>query len=297
LEAVHTPVEPGLRSRAQFAFRQLRQRWRALGSKPGASAAPLRGHDPGSPAPFLDSLPDAQLEELNGLLPWHSFVIDGHGRRFGNVPWHGKGRTPEKIPNKRTRRMHDAFDLRGRTVLEIGCFEGAHTLGLCQFGASVTAIDSRVENVVKTLVRTACFDHHPRVLVCDVERRPLPEEHLRAEFCHHVGVLYHLADPVTHLFDLGRLISRGLLLDTHYAAVDKATEQYEVGGESFAYQRYGEFGYEDAWSGMFDHSKWLTLDTIVEVLRRAGFDRVLSSTTRVGSQGPRALILVERSSS
>ena len=293
---MQTPVEPGLRSRAQFAFRQLRQRWRARGARPGTGAAPLLGHPPGSPAAFLDALPDAQLEELNAILPWNSFVVDGGGRRFGNVPWHGKGRAAEKIPNKRTRQMHEAFDLRGRTVLELGCFEGAHTLGLCQLGAQVTAIDSRVENVVKTIVRTACFDHHPRVFVCDVERRPLPADLLRAEFCHHVGVFYHLADPVTHLLDLGSLISRGLLLDTHYAADGEATEHYEAGGESFAYRRYGEFGYEDVWSGMFDHSKWLTLDTILLLLKRTGFERVVSVATRAGSQGPRATILAERTS-
>jgi SAM-dependent methyltransferase len=292
---VHTPVEPGLRSRAQFAFRQLRQRWRSLSSRPDAGNAPLTGHGPGSPAPFLDALPDAQLEELNAILAWNSFVVDGRGRRFGNVPWQGKGRAAEKIPNKRTRQMHQAFDLRGRSVLEIGCFEGAHTLGLCQLGAQVTAVDSRVENVVKTIVRTACFDHHPRVFVCDVERRPLPVELLRAEFCHHVGVFYHLADPVTHIRELGELIAHGILLDTHYAAAAEATERYEVGGESFAYQRYGEFGYDDVWSGMFDHSKWLTLDTILQLLNRAGFDRVLTTATHVGSQGPRATILVERS--
>ena len=293
---MQTPVEPGLRSRAQFALRQLRQRWRAISARPGAGAAPLLGHRPGSPAAFLDALPDAQLEELNAILPWNSFVVDGRGRRFGNVPWHGKGRAAEKIPNKRTKQMHEAFDLRERTVLEIGCFEGAHTLGLCQLGARVTAIDSRVENVVKTIVRTACFDQHPRVFVCDVERRPLPVDQLRAEFCHHVGVLYHLADPVTHLLELGSLIARGILLDTQYAADAEATDRYDVGGESFAYRRYGEFGYEDVWSGMFDHSKWLTLDTILQLLKRAGFDRVVSVATHVGSQGARAAILAERTS-
>ena len=291
---MHTTVETGLKSRAQFAFRQLRQRWRALSSRPGSSAAPLVGHRPGSPAPFLDALPDTQLEELNAILPWNSFVVDGRGRRFGGVPWHGKGRAAEKIPNKRTREMHDAFDLRGRTVLEVGCFEGAHTLGLCQLGAQVTAIDSRVENVVKTLVRTAWFDCHPRVFVCDVERRPLPADQLRAEYCHHVGVFYHLADPVTHLRDLGTLITRGILLDTHYAAASEATERYDVRGESFAYRRYGEFGYGDVWSGMFDHSKWLTLDTILDLLKQAGFDQILSVATRTGSQGARAAILAQR---
>jgi tRNA (mo5U34)-methyltransferase len=239
-------------------------------------------------------LPDAQLEELNAILPWNSFVVDARGRRFGNVPWHGKGRAGEQIPNKRTRQMHEAFGLGGRRVLEIGCFEGAHTLGLCQLGARVTAVDSRVENVVKTIVRTSCFDQRPRVFVCDVERRPLPVELLRAEYCHHVGVLYHLVDPVAHLRDLGQLIERGILLDTHYAADGEATERYVVDGETFAYRRYGEFGYADVWSGMCDHSKWLTLDVILQLLRRAGFDRVISTSTRIGSQGPRATILAER---
>ena len=140
---------------------------------------------------------------------------------------------------------------------------------------------------VKTMVRTAWFDHHPRVLVCDVERRPLPEEHLRAEFCHHVGVLYHLADPVTHLFDLGRLISTR---PAARHALRRRRRRPPSGTRSAAsrsrYQRYGEFGYEDAWSGMFDHSKWLTLDTIVELLRRAGFDRVLSSHDARRIAGP-----------
>jgi hypothetical protein len=223
--------------------------------------------------------------------------VDGRGRRVGNVPWHGPSRAPERIPNKRTRRMHEAFNLRDRTVLEVGCFEGAHTLGLCRLGARVTAIDSRVENVVKTIVRTACFDERPRVFVCDVERRPLPTALLGAEFCHHVGVLYHLADPVTHLLELGPLISDGILLDTHYAAEGTATEQYVVGGETFAYQRYGEFGYDDVWSGMFDHSKWLPLETLLALLGRVGFDRVVSVETHVGSQGARATILAEKTQS
>jgi hypothetical protein len=67
-----------------------------------------------------------------------------------------------------------------------------------------------------------------------------------------------------------------------------------VRGESFAYRRYGEFGYGDVWSGMFDHSKWLTLDTILDLLKRTGFDQILSVATRTGSQGARAAILAQR---
>jgi hypothetical protein len=243
---------------------------------------------------LIDLLPDAQLAELNGILRWQSFVVDRAGRRFGAPGSHRRADRPQTFPNKRTQLMHDTFGLRGRRVLEIGCFEGLHTLGLCELGAEVTAIDSRVENVVKTIVRTALFDRHPRVFVCDVERRPLPAALLAAEYCHHVGVLYHLQDPVTHIADLGTLISHGLLLDTHYALEEEADRTYAVGNETFRYRYYGEFGYTEVLSGMYDHAKWLTLPTLLSLLERAGFTRVRKVEARVGTQGPRVLILAEK---
>jgi len=220
--------------------------------------------------------------------------VDGQGRRFGAPGPHLNAEQPQTFPNKRTKRMGDVFDLTGRTVLEIGCFEGLHTLGLCALGARVTAVDSRVENVVKTIVRTALYDFHPRAFVLDDERRPAPAELVSAEYCHHVGVLYHLKDPVSHLLELGTLISKGILLDTHYALEEQADRTYEVAGEAYRFRHYGEFGYEDVLSGMYDHAKWLTLPTILSVLERAGFRQVLATDSRIGTQGPRVLILAQK---
>jgi hypothetical protein len=280
--------------RMQFVWRRLRHRLRALQFASRAAAVPLAGHPPGRTAPLIELLPDAQLAELNAILKWHSFAVDGRGRRFGAPGSHRNGDRPQSFPNKRTRRMHEAFDLKGRTVLEIGCFEGLHTLGLCALGAQVTAVDSRVENVVKTIVRTALYDFHPRAFVWDVEGHAPPPELVSAEYCHHVGVLYHLKDPVSHIARLGTLISKGILLDTHYALEDQADREYDVAGQTYRFQHYGEFGYEEVLSGMYDHAKWLTLPTILALLAQAGFSRVLATDTRVGTQGPRVLILAAK---
>jgi len=46
---------------------------------------------------------------------------------------------------------------------------------------------------------------------------------------------------------------------------------------------------------MYDHAKWLPLPTILMLLERAGFDRVLKVEPRMGTQGPRVLILAGKS--
>jgi 2-polyprenyl-3-methyl-5-hydroxy-6-metoxy-1,4-benzoquinol methylase len=247
-----------------------------------------------APAQFVDRLADAELARLNELLPWRCFTVDSHGRPFGGVAWRGKRVAPQVIPDPRIERFHQRFDLTNKHVLEIGCFEGVHTIALCRLAGRVTAVDARVENVVKTVVRCAFFGVRPRVFPYDVESAE-DDDLIRADLCHHVGVLYHLADPISHLRRLGGWISNGLMLDTHYAPDEDATEEYEVAGERFRFRRYDERGREDAFSGMRPHSKWLLLDDIAGVLRGAGFDTVEVVETRDERNGPRVLMFAERS--
>jgi 2-polyprenyl-3-methyl-5-hydroxy-6-metoxy-1,4-benzoquinol methylase len=262
---------------------------------PRASTLPLTGYtDHRHDVAFVDDLSDEDLTELNRLLPWRAFTVDRNGRRLGNVAWQGKRDRPEAVPDRRIAMMHDRFGLAGQRVLEVGCFEGIHTVGLSLLGARVTAIDARIENVVKTIVRAALYDCHPRVFKYDVDRVPADAERLEAELLHHVGVLYHLQDPVRHLLDLGRYIRRGLMLDTHYAEDGEADQTYAVDGATYRYRRYHELGRADVFSGMYEHSKWLLLDTIVDLLRRAGFAEVEVVERRQERNGPRLLLFATR---
>jgi tRNA (mo5U34)-methyltransferase len=259
--------------------------------------APARGYTTNlNEIRFVDSLSDADLTELNEILDWKSFVADRHGRRVGNVAWAGKRTDPQAIPDPRIVLLDEHFKLADKHVLEIGCFEGNHTLGLTRYAKRVTAVDGRIANVVKTIVRCALFDVHPAVFKCDVEARPLRIDDLRADVIHHVGVLYHLLDPVRHLLDLGAIARVGLMLDTHYALDGEATDGYVVDGKEYRYRRYREFGLRDPFSGMHDHSKWLRLDDILALLAGVGLSEVRVLQTREERNGPRVLMILGRQS-
>src|SRR5262245_17362041 len=132
---------------------------------------PLRGFERGkTPIPVVDSLSDEELEELNALLPWKSFVADGIGRRFGQRSSPTKRGSPAGVPDRRIVMLNERFDLANLTVLEIGCFEGVHTTGLALFAKHVKACDSRIANVVKTAVRCAMYQVTPTVFLWDVEK-------------------------------------------------------------------------------------------------------------------------------
>jgi 2-polyprenyl-3-methyl-5-hydroxy-6-metoxy-1,4-benzoquinol methylase len=242
----------------------------------------------------VDRLSDEDLRRLNELLPWRCFTVDTRGRPLGGTAWRGKRDRPAAIPDPRIERFHDRFDLADKHVLEVGCFEGIHTIALCRRAERVSAVDARVENVVKTIVRCSFFDVTARVFVHDVEE-DADDERLHADVCHHVGVLYHLEDPVRHLRRLGTWISRGVMLDTHYARDEDATDEYEVDGERFRFRPYRELGRSDVFSGIRPTSKWLLLDDITAELKRAGFEAVDVVETREERNGPRVLLFAERS--
>jgi 2-polyprenyl-3-methyl-5-hydroxy-6-metoxy-1,4-benzoquinol methylase len=253
-----------------------------------------RYEDGRAPGRWLDQLTDADVAMVNRLLPWRCFTVDSHGRALGHGAWRGKRDHPQPIPDPRIELFHERFDLTSQHVLEIGCFEGVHTIALCQRAARVTAVDARIENVAKTVVRCALYDARPRVVVFDVEGTG-QDEFIRADLCHHVGVLYHLADPVSHLRRLGDWISRGIMLDTHYALPEEATHEYELEGTRFRFRRYTERGRRDVFSGTHSHSKWLVLDDIVGLLGQAGFDTIDIVERREERNGPRVLLFAERS--
>jgi SAM-dependent methyltransferase len=260
-----------------------------------SAASPLGGYDEHRhPIPFVDPLSDQDLAELNRLLRWHAFTVDSHGRRFGGVAWQGKRDRPQVIPDPRIVRMHERFGLGDKHVLEFGCFEGIHTVGLARLARRVTAVDGRIENVVKTIVRTSLYGCHPTVFQYDVEKVPVDADLLQADVLHHVGVLYHLRDPVRHLLELGRYIRVGVMLDTHYAEEHEAEQHYDVDGRAFPYKSYRELGHRDVFSGLYPDSKWLPLEVIVQLLRESGFQKVATVETRRERNGPRALLFAER---
>jgi 2-polyprenyl-3-methyl-5-hydroxy-6-metoxy-1,4-benzoquinol methylase len=242
----------------------------------------------------VDPLSDEDLSRLNNLLPWKAFTVDRQGRRFGGVAWRGKRDQPQPVPDRRTSILDERFGLADKHVLEFGCFEGIHTIGLMRVAARVTAVDGRIENVAKTIIRTAMYGHYPRVFVHNVDEVPSDYDQLQADVLHHVGVLYHLRDPVRHLLNIGKFIRVGIMLDTHYALEGEAALSYEVNGRQYPYKLFREQGRADVFSGLGASSKWLPLQLIMELLRESGFSAVELVEDRQERNGPRALLIARR---
>ncbi|MDH4083360.1 MAG: class I SAM-dependent methyltransferase [Nitrospira sp.] len=262
-----------------------------------ASSLPFRGFDVDRVnSGFVEFLSDDDLARLNEMLPWKCFTADSVGRRFGNSAWKGKRDTPQQIPDQRIVQMNTLFNLKNRSVLEVGCFEGIHTIGIAQCGAKVYAIDSRVENVVKTIVRTSMFGYTPQVFVCNLEEDSDVARLPVVDFVHHVGVLYHLKDPVSHLLKLANIAKDGLLLDTHYASSEMVNSCYAVNGKEYRYFGYREKGRNEVFSGMYDHAKWLLLDDIKELLGQIGFSDIRISKDFQQRNGPRVTLFAARPS-
>lgn len=243
---------------------------------------------------FVDYLTDDELVELNQMLDWNCFVIDSKGRRFGKSASSTKRNIPQQVPDPRILLMHETFNLSDKHVIEIGCFEGIHTVGLSLYAQRVTAFDSRIENVIKTSVRCKLFDLNPTVFRFNVESEASNLDWLSADLMHHVGVLYHLKDPVKHLLSLGTYIKQGIMLDTHYALEDEAVHEYEVNGKTYTYKPYREGGYADPFAGMYDFARWLQLDDIIALLQSSGFTQVDIIEKREERNGPRVLLMAKR---
>lgn len=237
-------------------------------------------------------LSDADLEVINALLPWFAAAPLPDGRLLGRLDARaGKRTDPGKIPDKRIVRLNEAIALRGCRIIEVGCFEGIHTMGLLQFCDDVTAIDVRPINVVKTAVRVSLSGLRARIAVQDVER--LSPSFGRFDLMFHCGVLYHLLNPAEHLLAMSSLVDH-VFLDTHIARDEPRLVERKVGCTSYRGAFHDEGGWSDPFSGRDPTAFWLTLESVQSLLKAAGFAKQDLWEVREERNGPRISLLASK---
>jgi tRNA (mo5U34)-methyltransferase len=160
----------------------------------------------------------------------------------------------------------------------------------------VTALDSRVDNIVKTIVRAHLYGARPDVVLGDLETLAPGSPLLSSDVLHHNGVLYHLTDPVRHLRAVLPGTRTGLLLDTHVARAEQATARYDVDGDEFLVHEYAEAGAEVPFAGMRSFARWLTASDLRGVVEAEGFE-VLHEDLRHERNGDRVLLIARRADS
>jgi len=179
--------------------------------------------------------------------------------------------------------------LRGKSILELGPFEGYHTAMFQEFGAkSVTSVEASRTAYLKCLVVKEVLGLDAEILYGDVPSY-LAASDEPFDVVWASGILYHQAKPVDFL---EAVASRGnyVFLHTHfYDAPTMSTlgvrsrfnsdgdEIVEWRGRSIALHRYE---YEtDTSQGVFaggprSYAMWMEKDDIEFILREMGFSRI-----------------------
>jgi hypothetical protein len=152
----------------------------------------------------------------------------------------------------------------------------------------------RPKNIVCTLTRLFVHEiQNVTVKLADVRFLDAKQGHFDVLF--HVGVLYHLMDPVEHLFAI-RDLAESLVLDTHVTLADTtfARDDIHYGGKTYRAHLYREGGWADVFSGVEPASRWLDQGALVEVLHDAGYASVEVVGERLERNGPRVCIVAHR---
>lgn len=237
------------------------------------------------------TLSDRDLQDFQEVVDWKTGMQMPDGRVLGVEGKRGK---VSKGNDSRVALVKNMIDPAHGTVLEVGCCEGIHTLQLAAVAKHVTALDVRPKNIVCTLTRLFVHDiKNVSVKLADARFLDAKEGHYDVLF--HVGVLYHLMDPVEHLFAI-RDLADSLVLDTHVTHADTSFPRDDIrhGNKTYRAHLYREGGWADVFSGVEPASRWLDQDALVEVLRDAGYASVEVVQERAERNGPRVCIVAHR---
>ncbi len=156
-------------------------------------------------------------------------------------------------------------------ILELGSLEGGHTFTLArQPGVErVLAVEGRPSNIDKAkFIGSLLGVSNVQFKQANLEQLQLVSlGYFDAIFC--CGLLYHLPEP-WKLISQAPLVAPSLFVWTVYANENEAT--IEIDG--LRGREYIEGGLNEPLSGLSPKSIWLTLPSLVELLKRSGYDNV-----------------------
>lgn len=182
--------------------------------------------------------------------------------------------------------FRSAVDVRGKRVLEPGCYEGVLTCALAAAGADVTATDVRPTCVLKTFTRALLHGYRVHVLMRDAgqlaELGPF-------DVIFHAGMFYHLDDPISHLRSIAHMAPL-VFLDAHTARPGAETDQLH----GYRGMWYGEYGWEDEYSGTEARSFWLAKPDLLRLFADSGFRATVLLDDDAWENGPRSCYLLSR---
>jgi SAM-dependent methyltransferase len=165
-------------------------------------------------------------------------------------------------------------------VADLGCLEGAFAVEFARAGYQTLGIEGRAANYERCQYVGERLGLANLQFVLDDVRNVERHGTFDATFC--AGLLYHLDEPVAFLSTLGRVTTRVLLLQTHYAPDDGAEVPWALSEFTANEGRRGRWFVEwpegtpetaqDPWASVGNYrSFWLGKRDLLQAMSDAGF--------------------------
>lgn len=236
-------------------------------------------------------LSNQQLQDFQEVVAWQTGMRLPDGRVLG-VP--GKRGNITDGLDPRVRIVWERLQPENKSILEFGVLEGnltAQLAGICQ---RVVGLEIRPKNIAGALIRL--FVHgvgNAQLRLQDV--RDLDDDLGRFDIAFHVGVLYHLPDPVSHLARVAQ-IADDLVLCTHYAKETLPLPDTSLtwGGETYRGKVWPEGEWGNAFAGVEPTAVWLYQEDLLRLLRDLGYASVELVEDRQERNGPRLRVLARQ---
>lgn len=177
--------------------------------------------------PLTDAQTQALTGALQGLHPWRKGPFELFGVHI-DTEWRSDWKWD---------RIKDHIDLKGKTVLDVGCGSGYHAWRMKGAGADlVVGIDPSPLFIVQYWALQR-YLNNPDVWVVPAGCEDMPAELQGFDTVFSMGVLYHRRSPMDHLLELRQLLKPGgqLVLETLVVDGDQHTALVPSG-------RYGMMG-------------------------------------------------------
>jgi len=205
--------------------------------------------------------------------PWITqFVIDG-------VP---SGGDYQVVNDRRVQQFLERFP-NVRTILELGSLEGGHTFMLARHPGveRVLAIEGRLANIDRAkFIGSLLGVSNVEFKQANLEELQLPSlGRFDAIFC--CGLLYHLPEP-WKLISQTPLVAPSIFVWTVYANENEANIQID----DLRGREYIEGGVNEPLSGLSPKSIWLTLPSLLELLKRSGYGNIEVIEKQQNPNGP-----------
>jgi len=205
-------------------------------------------------------------------------------------------------------------DVEGKTVLELGPLEAAHTYMLEKHGAKILSIEANKGAFMRCLVVKNYFNLQAKFLLGDFEQFEF--ENLHYDLVLACGVLYHLKNPL-HFLEKISASTRRIFIWTHYFEPDFTKwnprllsllegEQWDHKNPQFVEvndhkitlikQSYGKDFDSTGFCGGTDvYSNWIYKADIIWFIQQLGFNNIkISFDTPDHPNGPAFCLFAER---